>query len=135
MVDDGLALCMGNLLRWLGCRGRIPPACVELSPNMALTGKQKRVLRGSGQLLEPVVFVGKEGVDAAIHPTEDAFRTHELIKVRVLRNAPDSTTNIAPELAQRTNSELAGKVGHTFMLYRPNPELKKRIDLPPAKEQ
>ena len=35
---------------------------------MALTGKQKRVLRSIGQLLEPVVHIGKEGVTGANSP-------------------------------------------------------------------
>jgi len=100
---------------------------------MALTGKQKRVLRGIGQLLEPIVFIGKEGVESAVAPVEDVFKTHELIKVRVLRNAPDTTANIAPQLAEHTHSDLAGKVGNTFLLYRPNPDVKRRIALPPAK--
>ena len=99
---------------------------------MALTGKQKRVLRSIGQLLEPIVFVGKEGVESAIGPTEDVFKTHELIKVRVLPNAPALTAPTAEELAERTGSDIAGKVGHTFLLYRPNPTLKRRIELPPA---
>lgn len=101
---------------------------------MALTGKQKRVLRSIGQLLEPVVYVGKEGTDSAIVSVEDAFHRRELIKVRVLRNAPDITASIAPELAERTGSDLAGKVGNTFLLYRPNPDLKNRIELPPGKD-
>lgn len=102
---------------------------------MALTGKQKRVLRSIGQLLEPTVFVGKEGTDSAVQPTEDAFRTHELIKVRVLNTAPENTDATAARLAEQTGSEVAGRVGHTFLLYRPNPELKHRIELPPAKSE
>lgn len=103
---------------------------------MPLTGKQKRVLRSRGQLLEAVVFVGKEGVsDAAVAATEDAFRTRELLKVRALPNAPDTADALAAELSARTNSDVAGRVGHTFLIYRPNPELKERIVLPPAKEE
>jgi len=100
---------------------------------MALTGKQKRVLRGIGQLLEPVVFVGKEGAESAVAPAEDAFKTRELIKVRVLNTAPENTDATAAALAECTGSELVGRVGHTFLLYRSNPELTHRIELPPAK--
>lgn len=101
---------------------------------MALTGKQKRVLRSLGQLLEPVIHVGKEGVsDESIAATEDAFRRRELIKVRVLKNAPDDTDAIADALAEATKSDVAGQVGFTFLLYRPNKNLRDRITLPPAK--
>lgn len=102
---------------------------------MALTGKQKRVLRSIGQLLEPVVFVGKEGVtDGSVAATEDAFRTRELIKVRATRGAPGEADDIAEILSTATRSDIAGRVGHTFLLYRPNPDVRAPITLPPAKE-
>ncbi len=101
---------------------------------MALTGKQKRVLRSIGQLLEPVVHIGKEGVtEANVAATEDAFRTRELIKVRAMKSVSGETDDIAAQVAEETQSEIAGRVGHTFLLYRPNPELKERISLPPKK--
>lgn len=103
---------------------------------MALTGKQKHVLRGIGQLLDPVVFIGKEGVGAeTIGAVEDAFRRRELIKVRVMKNAPEETRETASAVAEATHSDLAGRVGFTFLLYRPNPTLKERITLPPAKSE
>jgi RNA-binding protein len=101
---------------------------------MPLTGKQKRVLRSLGQLLDPVIHLGKEGVsEAAVAATEDAFRRRELLKVRVLKNAPDAADALAQALAGATGSELAGRVGQTVLLYRPNPELPERIVLPPAR--
>ena len=103
---------------------------------MALTGKQKSALRSIGQRLEPIVHVGKEGVSQeSIAATEGVFRRRELIKVRVLKNAPYTTDMIADQLAEATHSDVAGKVGFTFLLYRPNPELKDRIALPAAKEK
>lgn len=101
---------------------------------MALIGKQKRVLRGIGQRLDPSIFIGKEGVsEATVMAVEEAFRRHELLKVRVLNNAPELRDVISAALTERTGSDIAGAVGHTFLLYRPNPELKHRIELPPAK--
>jgi len=98
---------------------------------MALKGKQKRVLRSIGQLLDPVVFIGKEGIsEATVASTEEVFRRRELIKVRVLNNAPDDTASLAGQLSEATGSELAGKVGHTFLLYRKNPNVREPIDLP-----
>ena len=98
-----------------------------------LTGKQKRVLRSIGQLLDPVVFIGKEGLAASAHAVEQAFSRRELIKVRVLPAAPDTADASAAQLAEATHSDVAGRVGHTFLLYRPNPKVKERIVLPPAK--
>lgn len=103
---------------------------------MALTGKQKRVLRSIGQLLEPIVHIGKEGVsEESIATTEDAFRRRELIKVRVLKTAPDDADTTAKALAEATNSDVAGRVGFTFLIYKPNPSIKNRIELPPAREK
>lgn len=102
---------------------------------MALTGKQKRVLRSIGQLLEPVIHVGKEGTtEPTVQAVNDAFRRRELIKVRVLKTAPADTKTTAAALAEATHSDVAGGVGFTFLLYRANPELRERIELPPAKD-
>ena len=98
---------------------------------MELTGKQKTYLRGRGQLLDPVVHVGKEGVSSeCIAVTLDAFRTRELIKVRVLKTAPGTLPDVATQLAEQTDSYMTGKVGYTFLLYKPNPDLRVRLDLP-----
>jgi RNA-binding protein len=101
---------------------------------MPLTGKQKRILRGIGMLLEPIIHVGKEGIAEAVLPTEDVFRRRELIKVRVLKNCPTETKTAAAELAAATQSEVAGRVGFTFLLYRANPTLKEQIALPTARK-
>jgi RNA-binding protein len=100
---------------------------------LALTGKQKRVLRGMGMLLDPVVYIGKEGVEVSIAATEDALRRKELIKVRVQNTAPEGVDDTACTLAAATRSEVAGSVGHTFLLYRRNPDVKFPIELPPGK--
>jgi RNA-binding protein len=101
---------------------------------MSLTGKQKSMLRGLGMLLEPIVHVGKEGIADALGPVEDAFRRREIIKVRVLKTAPATTDEVAAALAAATSSDVAGRVGFTFLLYRHNPLLKESIVLPARKE-
>lgn len=100
---------------------------------MPLSGKQRRHLRALGQNLEPVIHVGKEGVtQECVASTLDAFNTRELIKVRVLKNAPEERNAIADDLAQATHGQVAGLVGFTFLLYKPNKGLKERIVLPRA---
>jgi len=80
------------------------------------------------------VHIGKEGVsEAAVVTTDDVFRRRELIKVRVLKGAPEDADATAVTLAAATHSDIVGRVGFTFLLYRPNPTLKERIALPPAK--
>ena len=53
----------------------------------SLTGKQKRFLRAMGTSMDPVVFIGKEGLTpTVVTATKDAIKKRELIKVRVLQN-------------------------------------------------
>ncbi len=98
---------------------------------MELTSKQKKHLRGLGQTLEPIMHIGKDGIsDECIAATEETFNRRELIKVRVLKNCPDETSDVAAEMAEATNSNLISKVGFTFLLYKPNITLKDQIKLP-----
>jgi len=95
-----------------------------------LTGKSARYLRGLGHDLDPVVVIGKEGLtDAVTKATSTALSTHELIKVRVLPEAPVDRKEVAAELAKETRSALAQVLGRTFLLYRRHPK-KPKIVLP-----
>jgi RNA-binding protein YhbY len=58
--------------------------------------------------------------DAIVHSADEALTAHELIKVR-LREPEDKKAD-AQRLAARTQSALCGLVGHTVILYRPNPD-------------
>jgi RNA-binding protein len=99
---------------------------------MALSGKANRYLRSLGHSLDPVVQIGKEGVsDGLVAATARALLDHELIKVRVLGEAPDDRHDSLAALAKRTGSELVQVIGRTGLLYRRHPE-KPRIQLPRA---
>jgi RNA-binding protein len=86
----------------------------------AMTGKQRRYLRGLGQRLMPMLHVGHEGVsDAVVQQADAQLEAHELIKVRVSENAPDDRHTTAEELARRTRADLTQVLGRTALLYRP----------------
>jgi len=90
---------------------------------MALTGKQKRFLRGRGHSLAATVQVGKEGVtDAVVDALDQALLDHELVKVRIGQNAMVERHDAAKELAQRTAAEVAQILGNTLLLYRAPPD-------------
>jgi len=97
-----------------------------------LSGKALRHLRALGHALDPVVAVGKQGVtDALVEQTERALASHELIKVRVMREAPLERAEAAEELAGRTGAVLAQVIGRTFLLYKRHATRKKpKIVLP-----
>ena len=97
-----------------------------------LTGKQKKHLRGLGQLLDPVATVGKEGItDPVVRTIGDLLDQRELIKVRLTGPSGAARKEVAPALAQAADAACISIVGRTVVLYRPNTNLKpaKRIDL------
>jgi RNA-binding protein len=97
-----------------------------------LSGKQRRYLRALGHPLDAVVTVGKDGLTEAVSEAVDvALATHELIKVRVGKNAVVDRKDTAAELATATGSEVAQILGNVILLYRADPD-KPRIRLPVA---
>jgi RNA-binding protein len=97
-----------------------------------LTGKQKKHLRGLGQLLDPLMTVGKEGItDPVIKNIGDLLDKRELIKVRLAGPSGAARKEVGPALAEAANAECIAVIGRTVLLYRPNPDLKpsKRVDL------
>jgi RNA-binding protein len=92
---------------------------------MSLTGKQRRALRALGHHLSAVVQVGHQGVtDGVIAALDDALYTHELIKVK-LGEGVDDRHDIAKELSERTQSELAQVLGRTVLLFKKREEKSK----------
>lgn len=90
------------------------------SPAPVLTGRQRKYLRGRAHPLEPVVQVGYAGVnEGVLRAVDDALATHELVKVRL--RGPEDKHGDAEVLADGTGAALCGIVGHTVILYRPDP--------------
>ena len=97
-----------------------------------LTGKQKKHLRGLGQLLDPLLTVGKEGItDPVVKGVGDLLDKRELIKVRLAGPSGAARKEVGPALAQAADAACISVVGRTVVLYRPNPDIKpsRRIDL------
>lgn len=95
-----------------------------------LTGRSIRYLRGLGHHLDPIVQIGKEGItDAVVEATRTALLAHELIKVKVLQEAPIDRTEAGAALAERSGSTLAQTLGRTLLLYKRHPS-KPKITLP-----
>ena len=84
-----------------------------------LTSKHKSYLRSLAQT-EPALFqIGKEGLsDNLIQTVDDALRTHELVKIKLLKTVSDDVDEIIFDLAMNTKSEVVQKIGRVFVLYR-----------------
>lgn len=95
-----------------------------------LTSKQKQFLKGLAHPLAPIVRVGRGGVsDSVVAETKKSLEAHELIKVRI--DADDSALRkeLAARLASSSDSQIAGMIGKTLILYREREE-KPGIKLP-----
>ena len=89
-----------------------------------LTSKQRADLRGRAHALKPLVHIGKEGVTpAAIRSLQQTFDTHDIIKVKVLDNAPEGVRETAHALANGVQDAcVVQTMGRIATLYRPLPE-------------
>lgn len=95
---------------------------------MALSGKQRRFLRAEAHSLEPVVSVGKEGITHnLVAAVSEALLTHELIKVRVLENAPLERKEVAEALPPEVKAEFVGLIGRILILYKRHPNKPKLV--------
>src|SRR5271169_6475520 len=93
---------------------------------MNLTSRQTSQLRSLAQRLEPILHLGKAGVtDAFLASVEQALNDHELIKIKFTA-FKETKKPLAEEIATRTNSELAGIVGHVAVFYRAQTDPAKR---------
>lgn len=94
---------------------------------MALTGKQKRYLRGLGHHLSPVVMVGQNGVtEGVIHKVKLELQNHELIKIRLGGGADEDQDDVVEALAA-LEAEHVQSIGRTLLLYKrraKDPEIK-----------
>ena len=95
-----------------------------------LRGKQKSFLRSLGMNLEPIVQIGKEGVTpTVVSAAQEAIKKRELIKVRVLQNAPAEPEEAITMLTERVDADLVQLIGRNGLLYKRNFE-KPKIELP-----
>ena len=97
-----------------------------------MNSKERANLRAEAQRLNPLVHVGHAGVtDAIVKTMDDVLRTHELVKVDITRNLEAPIKEIAGALAEATGSEVVQVIGRKATLYRENPELERKGNVPP----
>ena len=100
----------------------------------ALTGADRRHLRGLANPLKPIVRIGEAGLtDNVVGATDSALRDHELIKVRMASADRSERRELAAKIAVATGSEIAGVIGRVAIFYRAADEPDQRkIRLPSA---
>ena len=91
-----------------------------------LTNAETRKLKAMAQRMDASLKVGKQGLSAGFIQTVNAeLERHELIKVK-FADFKEEKKVLAPELAEKTNSELVQRVGNTVVLFRRNADPEKR---------
>ena len=107
------------------------PEASSQSPAQAaptLSSAQRRHLRSLAHPLKPIVTVGEAGIsESVVSALDDALTAHELVKIRLRQ--PSNKKEAAQSLADASRAALCGVVGHTVVLYRPDPDTPK-INLP-----
>jgi RNA-binding protein len=99
---------------------------------MALTSKERAALRGEAHHLNALVHVGHDGVTDAIRQSlDDALRTKELVKISFNKTADVDLKKDASTIAASVDAEVVQVIGRTVTVYRMNPEIKQKGEIPP----
>ncbi len=89
--------------------------------------KMRSQLKGAAMSIEPVLSIGKNSITPEfIEAVRENITKNELIKINILKNCDDDPNAIAHTLAGRSQSEVVQVIGRKIVLYKPNPDFKKR---------
>ena|SRR5687768_9205293 len=91
-----------------------------------LNNAQIRKLKGMAQRMDASLKVGKQGLsDGFIKTLNEELDRHELVKLKFVE-FKEQRKELAPQLAERTQSHLVTLLGNVVVLYRPNPDESKQ---------
>lgn len=83
----------------------------------------KQSLKARAHHLKPVILLGAKGLtDAVVAETDNALKTHELIKVKINGAEKEDRIAMSQQLCQQLEAELVQMIGNTAILYRKNNE-------------
>lgn len=87
-----------------------------------LTNPQIRKLKAAAQLMEPMLKIGKAGLsEGFVRTVSQALDQHQLVKIK-FAEFKEQKKELAPQLAEQTNSHLVMRVGNVMVLCRAKPE-------------
>ena len=89
---------------------------------MKLSSKERAFLKKLAHNIDPVVRIGKDGVDEALSENiANAVKKMELIKVKILQNSKvELTRELSEEIAKKTKSTFVDSIGRVIILFKPN---------------
>lgn len=81
----------------------------------------KHTLKAKAHHLRPIILVGVKGLtDGVIKETDNALKTHELIKVKISGMEKEDRQKAVADLCTSVKAELVQAIGHTIVIYRKN---------------
>ncbi|MFO7969833.1 MAG: YhbY family RNA-binding protein [Bacillota bacterium] len=96
---------------------------------MNLKGKQKAKLRRLANQKDIMFQIGQAGItNSVINNILENLEKHEVGRVSVLKNCPDSYEKIIDNLTE-AGIYVVYRIGRVLLLYKANPKLKDRIRL------
>lgn len=101
---------------------------------MKLTSNQRKHLESIAHHLDPIIRIGKNGLEAKIVSSiNEAFSSNELIKIKILDSAPVEAEEVVEAVLKPTRSTLVRIIGRVIILYRAFTEKPVKIELPAPK--
>jgi putative YhbY family RNA-binding protein len=95
-------------------------------PAIFLTSHQRKEKRAEAHHLDPVVFVGGDGLTSAVvRETDLALNAHGLIKIRVFSDERASREAMLASLSDELNAAPIQHIGKLLVLWRPLPAKEK----------
>ena len=83
-----------------------------------LTSKQRAILRGKANTMDPVFQIGKREIDQTlIDGVKSCLDARELIKLKVLETSIYSAREASVILAEATGADCVQVIGSKFVLY------------------
>ena len=80
--------------------------------------------------MDPLIQLGKDGINEGfLNQIDKLLEDHELVKIKVLQNAPVEVDEIVDEILEKTGAEFVQNIGKKLTIYRESKENKK-IELP-----
>ena len=95
-----------------------------------ITSKQRSYLKSIAHSMEPVTFIGKDGItENFISQLNDVLEAREIVKIGLQKNSSLETKDAANEVARLTGAEFVQSIGRKFVLYKKSSK-KPKIELP-----
>ena len=83
-----------------------------------LTSKQRAILRGKANTMDPVFQIGKGEIDQSlIDAVKNCLDARELIKLKVLETSMYNAREASVLLAEATGADCVQVIGSKFVLY------------------